>query len=454
MNQRKFFINIFIRIILILAFCFLMAELYVIINKEYYFTIVGVFLLILFQVYLLVKYVNNVNKKIMHFITALKFEDSNVLFSKQDNSQVFNELYDSFDHVNSTLQKLKTQSEKQHIYLQNIINNVGVGLISFNEKYQVDLINNAAKKMLQISRLENLQSLNQIHDNLFEKIRNLQPEIPELFKLSINKEMILLSLNLGVFKINEETIRILSLQNIFEEIEKKELESWQKLIRVLTHEIMNSVSPITSLTTTILRYFTKKKEGENMVIEEIDKEVIMNTINGLETIEDTNKNLLNFINKYRSITALSLPEPDKIIVSELVDNVKLLFEKELNEKGIKLEKRIVPLSLSLWADEAQIQQVLINIIKNSVEAVKNIDSPVIKINAFKNTNERIVVEIIDNGIGIKNELIDSIFIPFYSTKENGSGIGLSLSKQIMNQHKGYILMQSDPGIETKVSLIF
>lgn len=453
MNQRKFFINITIRIIILSFFCISLSLVYTFINEEYYFTLIGIVLLILFQIYLLVRYVSGLNKSLLLFITSLKFEDSNVRFSENLDKSVFNKLHQSFDHINTMLQELKVEKEKQHLYLENIVNYIGVGLISYDDDFKVEIINNAAKNILQITRLADIDSLDTIHENFATTIKELQPGKPELLKISVNKEFVLLSLNINAFKLEEKLIRIVSLQNITNEIETKELESWQKLIRVLTHEIMNSVSPLTSLTTTISRYFKKTDEPGNKTVNEIDNDVINNTVAGLETIEDTNKNLLDFVQGYRSLTSLSLGEPKSFEISRLFKNVQLLFEKGLNSENIELKAKVHPENLEVWADENQIQQVVINLINNSIDALKNVNSPKIKIEAYKNSTERTVIEIIDNGKGIEKDLLENIFIPFYSTKVEGSGIGLSLSKQIINQHRGAIIVSSEPFVETKFSLL-
>jgi len=217
---------------------------------------------------------------------------------------------------------------------------------------------------------------------------------------------------------------------------------------------MNSVSPITSLSTTISRYYKKADLNSIKSVEEIDNSTIEDTLEGLNTIEETGKNLINFVTNYRSLTTLALPKMEEFEISELFSRVILLINEKIKSEKINIHSEIEPEELTLLADEKQAEQILLNLIQNSINALQNIREKQIILKASRNNNERVFIEVIDNGMGIPAENINNIFIPFYSTKENGSGIGLSLSRQVMNLHKGNISVSSVPGEKTSVLLIF
>jgi len=352
------------------------------------------------------------------------------------------------------INRVKKENARHNIYLKNVVDHVGIGLISFNEDMEIDLFNKAAQKLLHTSRLDNISSLDNVYQGFSDAIKNLNPGKPRLIKIEVHKNVLQLSLNLNVFKAEGKTINLVTLHNIVNELERNELESWQKLIRVLTHEIMNSISPITSLSTTIARYFKDPDDARPVSIEKIDNEKIKKTLKGLNTIEKTGKNLIDFVTKYRSLSALPLPELKRFPVSSLFNRVILLMNQRVQSEKIEIVTDIRPASLVLLADENQIEQVLLNLVKNSIEALQKKENGKIILKSYVNLDERVIIEIIDNGTGIPTENISDIFIPFYSTKDDGSGIGLSLSRQIMNLHKGTITMISVPGEGTSFSLIF
>jgi signal transduction histidine kinase len=252
-------------------------------------------------------------------------------------------------------------------------------------------------------------------------------------------------------KFESNIIKLVSFEDITNELDKKELSSWQKLIRVLTHEIMNSISPITSLTSVISGYF--KKDNENpMLPEKINPQIIAKTLSGLNTIEETGKGLLGFVDKYRSLTSLPTPNLSKFNVDSLFQKCKLLMESTIPD-NIKIVTNVTPKDIALTADVAQVEQILINLIKNATEAFGNKKKGTIHLKAFQGEGN-IIIQVEYNGAGIPDDVIDNIFVPFFTTKENGSGIGLSLSRQIMQNHHGTISVNSLPQKGTKVTLKF
>ncbi len=275
-----------------------------------------------------------------------------------------------------------------------------------------------------------------------------------MIKVITKQSVLFLSLKLSIFKSEKETLSLLSIQNIRVELEQNELDSWQKLIRVLTHEISNSISPITSLANTTKKYFVRKDTGSIMKIDELDDALLHKTVDSLDTIETTGRGLIDFVGKYRSLTALPQPKYEEFQIRALFDKLQTLLIEEADSNAIVLEFKSSPNTLELTADFSLLEMVLINLVKNAFQAFGISKESKVQVSAYKNIENRVVITVKDNGAGIPSDIIDDIFIPFYTTKNSGSGIGLSLSRQIMRLHSGNITVSSIPNETTVFSLVF
>jgi len=338
---------------------------------------------------------------------------------------------------------------------------VGIGLLSFNKEGQIELHNNAALKLFQINNIHKITELDVYNKDFSNILTNMKTGETRLIDILLENtieedqpEIMSLSVKASEFVLLDEKLKLVSFQNIKRELERKELESWQKLTRVLSHEIMNSVSPLTSLAKTIARYFRQKNQKPKDV-SELNSEIISKTIDGLNIIEERGEGLLNFVADYRSYASLPKPVYEKISLSNVFDNINKLHDRILKEENILLVKDIYPEELNLSADKKFLDQILINLINNSISGLrKKKKDRIIKLKAFVGNTNKIVLQVIDNGEGIGYELIDKIFIPFFTTREKGSGIGLSLCRQIMYLHDGSIAVISKPGVETIFTLKF
>jgi signal transduction histidine kinase len=237
-------------------------------------------------------------------------------------------------------------------------------------------------------------------------------------------------------------------------LDEQELESWQKLIRVLTHEIMNSTGPITSCIDTILEFLIDEDSGEIKKTENITQSTVQDILQGISIIKERSLGLSEFVQNFRSLTILPKIFPTKFLVEDLFNHIPFLFAEEIHSKGIEMNINVLPKKLELTADSKLIEQVIINLIHNSIDAVANKEKKQICLKSFINSNNRIVCQVIDNGKGIPEDLIDTIFVPFFTTKAKGSGIGLTLSREIMKLHGGSIKAFSEPGKETIFTLEF
>ncbi|MBW2487330.1 MAG: ATP-binding protein, partial [Deltaproteobacteria bacterium] len=332
-----------------------------------------------------------------------------------------------------------------------IIDHVGIALIAFNPDGRVELINNAAKKLLKIPRLGNIRDIGAISHGLAEKLSHISPGDKDLFKLKKGDDLLQLSIYATGFVLRQQQLILVAMQNIQSELEEKEMTSWQNLIRVLTHEIMNSITPIASLASTAAGLLKDEKECQ---VPEALNEVITDVGHAVKTIEKRSKGLITFIDNYRKLTRIPKPDFKIVQIKDLFERVESLMGDQIEKTAIRFKSEIDPQSLTITADPALIEQVLINLCKNSVEALNGVSHPKIKLKAGTDGLGNPVIKVIDNGRGIPEEVAERIFIPFFTTKPEGSGIGLSLSRQIIRLHKGTIGVTSAPGARTVFKLRF
>jgi two-component system, NtrC family, nitrogen regulation sensor histidine kinase NtrY len=442
MLLNKFFINVLLRVTFIVLSSVVLGIVLQHLDHGFYYTLAGMIFLIALQAYLLVNKVNKTNSDLEKFFSSIQDHDSSVRFSEDTMNTSFRKLHDRMNNINSIIQNVKIENERTSHFLQTVVDHVDVGLLSFDTNGRIEINNRAAKRYFNVQQPRQLSSLKTIDDELFKIISTIKPGQEILHKMKTDNLLQSVLVKATELKFESNVIKLVSFQDITNELDKKELDSWQKLIRVLTHEIMNSISPITSLTTVISGYF-KKKDDENPVPpEKIDNLIIAKTLSGLDTIEETGKGLLDFVDKYRSLTSLPKPDLSRFTVDSLFRKCKLLMESDLS-KNIRIITCVYPEDIAIEADFAQVEQILINLIKNASEALSDKKEGIIHLKASC-ADDGTIIQVEDNGIGISSDIIDDIFVPFYTTKENGSGIGLSLSKQIMQNHDGTISVNSAP----------
>lgn len=392
------------------------------------------------QIIELINYADKVNRDLSRFLLAIKHRDFSQTFASEGKGKSFNELRDAFNIIIKEFQKISSEKELHHYYLQTIIEHTSIGIIAIANDENVELINQATRELLGINYIKNYQNIERYHPGLTQTLKRIKTGEKEVASIELNGENLQLSIQVSELIMDVKKIKIYSLQNIKSELEEQEIEAWQKLIRVLTHEIMNSVTPITSLTeSTISMLETNRNENNN----QLDTETINDIYTGLTTIQKRSKGLLNFVDVYRNLTRIPKPNPVYFKTNEAITNVISLLDAEFKNKNIKLTYSDSSSNTAIFTDKDLLEQVLINLILNAIEALKTTTIPEIKINNYTNENNKTIIEIIDNGNGIDPEIIDKIFIPFYTTKENGSGIGLSLSRQILKQQGGNITVRSE-----------
>jgi two-component system nitrogen regulation sensor histidine kinase NtrY len=453
MAFNNFRINYIIRTVLltvsIFGFCFLWF------NTSLTMTLILIALLILFQIVAMIFYVDRTNRVLNNFLESIRYSDFTRTFQVESLDSSFDKLKKSFNEVIKDFQAVRTEKEENYFYLQTVIQHIGIALIAFQKDGAVELINNATKKLFQVRTLHNIRSLKEFSPDIVQKLLTIKHGENILVRVREKDDLLQLAIYATEFRIHNRVIMLVSIKNIQQELDEKEMESWQKLIRVLTHEIMNSITPISSLSSTIkqlMHSIISSLEAQN--VEADDTESLKEIEQALQTIHKRTDGLLHFVNTYRNLTKIPTPNFTIFKVAHLLNNIKDLHKKEIKEKAIKCSILIEPESLEISADEHLIEQVLINLVKNSIHALANTDQPHIEIKAQLNRRGRITIQVTDNGKGILPDVLDKIFIPFFTTKPQGSGIGLSLSRQIMRLHGGSINAYSNPREETKFSLTF
>jgi two-component system, NtrC family, nitrogen regulation sensor histidine kinase NtrY len=439
--MKNFRINLIIRVILLTLSIFLLLLLFYETNLIATFAVL--LILIIYQVYSLIKKVDTTNKELTRFLESIKHSDFSRSFPESSLGDSFKDLNNSFNEVIKEFRRTRKEKEESFRYLQTVMQHVGVGLISYNSTGKVEFINNAAKRILRVTQLNNIQSLNKVEKGVGDMFLSLKSGDKKTFRI-LQDDLVQLIVYAAEFKLKDQRYILTSIQNIQSELEETEMEAWQKLIRVLTHEIMNSVTPISSLASTVLKLL----ESCTPLRDNKEEEVYKDMGSALSTIQKRSEGLLHFVDNYRSLTKIPKPNFDFFPVKNLFERVDRLFAVELKEKGIDLSYKVEPDSLEITADPELIEQVLINLVLNSIQALQNKEGGKILLEARPDERGKSIIRVKDNGPGIAEEIQDRIFVPFFTTKREGSGIGLSLSRQIIRSHGGNIRIYSKPDIET------
>ncbi len=432
-------IRVIVRILLILSVGF--AGVIIAALTPYWLISLWLGLFVIVLVMELIRYHERSKKVLREFLHSIDQEDFSTL-SIADEKDL--ELQSAYQKILDKFRFLRIEKETHYHYLQRIIEHVDTALICFDTDEQIQLVNRAAKELLGLHRISDLKTLDKIDKNLGARIRKLETGHREMIRIILDGRILNLSIRGTEFKLEKKKYKIVSLHDIKPELDEQEVDSWQKLVRVLTHEIMNSTIPITNLVG-FAREFLVDEEGNPKKIPGLKEDEINDLVESLTTAEGRSKGLVNFVQTTKSLTRIPEPSFREIEVQDLFTRLKDLFKHEIESSNIEMKMVLGKDDLVLKADLELIEQVLINLIRNAIEALRNTKNPVIEINALGTPSGSIAISVCDNGQGIDKENLDNIFVPFYSTKKEGSGIGLSLSRQIMHKHKGRINVKSEPG---------
>lgn len=389
-------------------------------------TIYGLALMMLvvigYDIFLIVRFYNRHIKKIAFMFNAIENDDYAFKFTEKSGFKSDSMLNMALNRIKTLLEQAKTNAIQHEKYYELILNCVNTGIVVINESGYIFQTNGEAMRLLGLSVFTHTKQLRQIDENLMILFQNIQPNEKSQISFSNERGTVNLSIRASEMTINGEKRRILAVNDINSELDEQEIESWIRLIRVLTHEIMNAITPITSLSDTLIRLHGNKD----------------NIREGLEVISSTGKGLIEFVDSYRQLTRIPPPKMKPFEVGPFLKNQIRLSQ---GERPIDIDLNVQPENLMVYADAQLLSQVMLNLLKNAIQAVESSPSGHIYIRAGLNTNEDVIVEISDNGCGIPEEIAQHIFIPFFTTKKDGSGIGLSIARQIMRLHNGSISLK-------------
>ncbi|MEH6537602.1 MAG: ATP-binding protein [Psychroserpens sp.] len=454
---KRFTLQVVIRIILILASCVLFS--YFALNSLWFSTL-GVGLVIFLQVMLLIHYVNNTNYSLVKFLDALKNEDYSVYFSPSKKGDSFAKVFDDFNLIIKIFKRNKIEKEAQYKYFKYVLEHVNLGIISIKKE---DLYTNESKEEILFLNKAACDILQQPKHKYWHRFANNVPWlVSEIKKTAEGGKTLVdfgdetekkqLSLETIEIQLLGKTYLIITFQDIRSEIEQKEIEAWHNVIRILAHEMLNSFTPVSSLASTV-KSTTEDIEGNLLKVEALDDEDIQDINMAVTTIKKRSDGLLAFVKDYRTISNVPIPILNKTNVKKFLLSIELLMKPSIQEANVSMKLSHIPANATIMADTKLIEQVLINLINNSIHALVGVENPMIKINCAIES-DKTVISIDDNGKGIEEKIKNQIFIPFYTTKKNGSGIGLSLSKNIMKKHGGNLLVNSEVGVYSSFSLVF
>ncbi|MBP6238201.1 MAG: GHKL domain-containing protein [Saprospiraceae bacterium] len=438
--MQKFSTGIILRVGLIFGFSYLGAYLW---SHDQDGLAVFILILNVILAYNLYRYTSTINKKLSRIFDSIQYQDFAITF-RADNAKgdSFEELNNSLNAVVKSFNQVRAEREATLHFIQAIIQQINVGILSYNTDGKIELVNQAANKLLSIYKLSHISSIKNQHPEIYHLMTNLPSGESKLLKVN-NSE---LSLSVKEIILRDRKIRLIALHNIRTELQARELEAWQNLTKVLRHEIMNTVTPIVSLSETMKDIIEIDLQT---VIDPQQKSGVEDLKNAIHTVINRSKGIMNFVNAYREFTNIPVPNLSEVLVSTLFHNVQALYETR-HSQSIRFD---IIQDFTILADPDQIEQVLINIIKNAIEATEKTQNSMISIKAFMDHQAK-TIEVCDNGEGVTPEDSEKIFVPFFTSKPSGTGIGLSLSRQIMQMHGGTLEYLPNKPEGSKFVLIF
>ncbi len=432
---KRFDLRILIRVaVLFVVLCFCSV---VVIREQYIYLIILVPVLG-YQLVDFYRFFRKTQDELDQFVESIHYRDFSRHFDVNRAPVELKTMRKGFNDINSTFKVISREKETQFLYLQKILELVETGILSYEvETGEVVWMNDSLKKILGVPYLKTMHSLEKRDPLLFNQINQIQPGQGKIVNISRDNGIVKVLASATAFQTDQKMFKLAAFQNVNEALDETEAKAWQKLLSVMTHEIMNSVAPISSLAETMLDRLSKATElmkEQPSAIEDLEL--------GIETIRRRSEGLLKFTETYRNLNKITSLTVKKVLIRDLFENLHQLMIPTLEQKNVTLEIILQNPELSYEMDATLMEQVLINLLVNGIEAVKDKPNPRIQLSAFLSSNGKINIKVADNGTGIPAALMDRIFIPFFSTRKTGSGIGLSLCQQILMMHKGSIQVQS------------
>ncbi|HUX83896.1 MAG TPA: HAMP domain-containing sensor histidine kinase [Chitinophagaceae bacterium] len=386
-------------------------------------------------------------QEVEQFVESIHYRDFSRYFSVRHAPLELRSLRQGFNEINTTFKVISREKETQYQYLQKILELVDTGIISYEtEEGVIAWMNDSFKKMLCIPYLKNIHSLKKRDENLYEQVLSLKSGEGRIVPITRDKVPFKAFLTATLFQTDGQVYKLIAFQNVDEALDETESQAWQKLLSVMTHEIMNSVAPISSLAETLKKRLLEGTATGGGNLDDLEL--------GINTIQRRSEGLLKFAETYRNLNKIAKPRLTTVLVRDLFEHLHQLMQPTLEQKNIEMEIVLKDPSQILQIDTNLMEQVLINLIINAMDAVKDRTQPRIILSAGYGPSNKPIIGVADNGTGMSMEVLDKIFIPFFSTKKSGSGIGLSLCKQIMLLHHGNIQAHTIEGEGSSFKLQF
>jgi nitrogen fixation/metabolism regulation signal transduction histidine kinase len=437
MLLKNYYIKIWIRVAGILLNCIAIA--YLTLQNPDWLYLINLLVILAIQVYMLVRSQNSINRELEKLFDSLNSSDTTTRFIAKSSNAEFNSIYRKFDMVLEQIQALKVDSLQKSEYLSALFEHLSIGVLSLTSMGNIQMQNSSARRILGAQTLKNINDLSNLDVNFANTVRDISPNESKLVSIYSNGTLQQLSVKSTLLKFARDEIKIVSFQNIRNELDEREMEGWQKLIRVLTHELMNSVGPISSTISTISELLSPESLSPSKS-DTISSDVLADIVQGLKIIDERSKGMLDFVTRFRSLTLIPNPEFALHKIDEIIVCITLLMKEEAEKRGVEIIFRTSQSNVMAKVDRGMVEQILINLIKNAFEALNDSPNPTVTISVWTDSSHFAYIDIADNGMGVPDNIQDKIFVPFFTTRKEGTGIGLSLSRQLAKVQGGALAL--------------
>jgi two-component system, NtrC family, nitrogen regulation sensor histidine kinase NtrY len=442
MGLNNFRANVLVRVVVLAALCVVLA--WSLVNTRWVATPLVCGALMLLSVFDLFRYVERTSRDFTRFLNYVAHHDFSTPVSIPYKGKVFTELQNAYQVLAGEFRRLNMQKAANHEYLEAVVAHIGIALVCLDDQGIVKMMNGSARRLFGVPHLNSARTFNRIDERLPDLLQQLEDGDRTLLSVRRGDDTLQLTLYATTFELLEQRYKLVSFQNIRDELDRQEIDSWQKLIRVLTHEIMNSVTPITSLSR-LVRETMIDDSGGSPAFRTLTPQDRDDMLRSVTAIHSRSRGLLDFVDAYRSFARLPAPVFSDVDVLALFERARTLMSREVETLGIALTLQCQEAGLRIHADAMQVEQVLINLLRNAIESLAECATKRIDLRASRNDQGKVLLQVIDSGPGISPEHLDNIFIPFFTTKRSGTGVGLSVSRQIMHANRGLITVRSVAG---------
>jgi two-component system, NtrC family, nitrogen regulation sensor histidine kinase NtrY len=450
MDFTRYRINIIIRIVFILTLSF--GAFLIMFETGIWTLSVWIFIIVIFLTINLIRFFEKSRRQLYRFVSSIKSNDFAPTCLPDGKSEIDIEMSKVYNDISAVFRNLRDEKEFHHQYLQMLIEHINIAIVCFTDNFEVQFSNQAAYDLFGRPYFYDLHSFERINTDISEAIKKVKRGKNQMIKVILKDELCLLTVSSAEFRFHDREYKLVTFYNIKSEMERQELVSWKNLIRTITHEVNNSAIPITNLSRFVAQSIIKK-DGEFNDLAALNPDQKEDLKTSLITIEKRSNGLVNFINSTRNFTKTQKPDFQNVILKDLVIRVLRLLASGIEASNIEIEAEIVPETLNMTADPALFEQVIINLVLNSMEALVNINRPRIVIKGASLQPNSVKITVSDNGIGIKHEDLGNVFVPYFTTKSNGSGLGLSICRNIIDLHKGQMTVKSEEGRGTIFTIV-